>query len=77
MERDFAARVLTTPNLDGPAFIQVVTQDKIINDQANNNDGNAEQQLALVDKCFLKQRLCQEKVSNRILEFDHPSGVFH
>ena len=36
--------------------------------------GNAEQQPALVDKCFLKQRLCQERVSNRTLEFDRLSG---
>ena len=36
--------------------------------------GNAEQQPALVDKCFLKQRLCQERVSNITLEFDRLSG---
>ena len=44
MKRAFAARVLTTPNLDDTAPIQKVTQDEIINDQANNNDGDAEQQ---------------------------------
>ena len=45
----FAAREVTTPNLNDAASIHEVTCDDIDNDQTNNNDGDAELQPAQED----------------------------